>query len=53
MKVLYISGYSENDISDQGVLEPGLDVVQKPFTKLTLVKKVRDMLDSESPGSLS
>lgn len=44
--VLYVSGYSENDISDQGVIDPGLDVLQKPFSKLSLVRKVREMLDS-------
>jgi CheY-like chemotaxis protein len=42
VRVLYISGYSENDISDQGVIDPGLDVLQKPFT----------MLDGGSGGSL-
>jgi len=52
VRVLFISGYSENDISDQGVVEPGLAVLQKPFTKLTLVKKVREMLDGKSGGSL-
>jgi signal transduction histidine kinase len=45
MKVLYVSGYSENDISDQGVVEPGLEVLQKPFTKQSLIRKVREMLD--------
>jgi len=29
-----------------------LAVLQKPFTKLTLVKKVREMLDGKSGGSL-
>jgi signal transduction histidine kinase len=52
VKVLYVSGYSENDISDQGVLEPGLDVLQKPFSKVTLLRKVRDILDGKGGGSL-
>ncbi len=47
MKVLYVSGYSENDISDQGVIEPDLEVLQKPFTKQILVRKVRGMLEGE------
>jgi FixJ family two-component response regulator len=46
MKVLYVSGYSENDISDQGVLDDGLDVLQKPFTHQSLIRKVRQMLDA-------
>jgi CheY-like chemotaxis protein len=47
MKILYVSGYSENDISDQGVLDSGLDVLQKPFTRQTLGQKVREILDAE------
>jgi signal transduction histidine kinase/CheY-like chemotaxis protein len=45
MKVLYVSGYSDNDISDQGVLDPSLDVLQKPFTQQILISKVRELLD--------
>ena len=52
VKVLFVSGYSENDISDQGVLEPGIDVLQKPFAKSILIRKIREMLDGESGGSL-
>jgi len=44
MKVLFVSGYSENDISDQGVIEPDLEVLQKPFTHQVLVRKVQAML---------
>jgi len=47
MKTLYVSGYSENDISDQGVLDPGLVVLQKPFTQQSLERKIREILDSE------
>ena len=50
MKVLYVSGYSENDISDQGVVEPGLDVLQKPFTQEVLTRKVREILDGSPAG---
>jgi signal transduction histidine kinase/ActR/RegA family two-component response regulator len=46
MKILFVSGYSENDISDQGVLDPGLEVLQKPFTHQSLVRKVREILAS-------
>jgi len=44
MKVLFVSGYSENDISDQGVIEPNLDVLQKPFTQQILIRKISSML---------
>ncbi len=47
MKVLYVSGYSDNDISDQGVLDAGLVVLQKPFTQQSLGRKVRELLDGE------
>ena len=46
MKILYVSGYSENDISDQGVLDSGLVVLQKPFTRHVLGQKVREILDA-------
>jgi CheY-like chemotaxis protein len=48
MKVLYVSGYSENDISDQGVIDPNLDVLQKPFTQQVLMRKVCELLDGEA-----
>ena len=38
LKVLYMSGYSEN-------LEPGLDFLEKPFTSADLLKRVRAALD--------
>jgi signal transduction histidine kinase/ActR/RegA family two-component response regulator len=50
LKILYVSGYSDNDISAQGVLEPGLVVLQKPFTQQSLSRKVRELLDSDVPA---
>lgn len=47
LKVLFVSGYSESDITDQGVGEAGLEVLQKPFTKMALIRRVREMLDGE------
>ena len=38
LKVLYMSGYSENS-------EPGLDLLEKPFTSADLLKRVRAALD--------
>ncbi|MEO7934007.1 MAG: ATP-binding protein [Chthoniobacterales bacterium] len=45
MKALYVSGYSENDISDQGVIDRHLEVLQKPFPPQVLVRRVREYLD--------
>ena len=44
MKVLFVSGYSNNDIGDHGVLDTRIDLLQKPFTPQTLARKVRDVL---------
>jgi signal transduction histidine kinase len=44
MKVLYVSGYSDNDISDHGVLDPRFELLQKPFTPQTLARKIRDVI---------
>ncbi|HSI15046.1 MAG TPA: response regulator, partial [Chthoniobacter sp.] len=47
LKVLFVSGYSESDITEQGVVETSLEVLQKPFTKMALIRRVREMLDGE------
>jgi len=47
MKVIYMSGYTDNAIVQHGVLAPGLNFIQKPFSPEGLAHKVREVLDQE------
>ncbi len=47
LKVLYMSGYTDNIIAHHGVLDEGAHFVQKPFSSQALAVKVREALDNE------
>jgi two-component system, cell cycle sensor histidine kinase and response regulator CckA len=46
LKVLFTSGYSDNAIVRHGILRPGVHFIQKPFTIVALLQKIREVLDS-------
>jgi PAS domain S-box-containing protein len=45
IKVMYMSGYTENAIGHNGTLDAGITLLQKPFTLHALKAKVREVLD--------
>ncbi len=44
IRVLFMSGYTDNVITTGGMLEKGLAFLQKPFSPSTLAQKVREVL---------
>ena len=44
LNVLYMSGYAHVMTDANGILEPGLAFLQKPFTTMGLLQKVREVL---------
>jgi len=45
IKLLYVSGYTGDMIAHQGVLDPGITLLSKPFSKEALLTTVRGVLD--------
>ncbi len=50
LKVLFITGYAENAVIGNGHLEPGMQVITKPFAMEALANKVRGMIDASKAG---
>ncbi|MDB4932326.1 MAG: Blue-light-activated protein, partial [Myxococcaceae bacterium] len=50
LRVLYMSGYTDEAIVQHGVLNPGVALLNKPFTLGTLATKLREVLDRRAEG---
>jgi PAS domain S-box-containing protein len=46
VRIVFMSGYTDNAITHQGVLDEGIAYIQKPFTPQTLAEKIRQILES-------
>ena len=53
MRVLYMSGYTENAIVTHGVLHADVGFLQKPFKVDQMVRKIRETLDKAQPASVA
>ncbi len=51
IKVLFTTGYARNAIVHQGRLDPGVELITKPFTRIQLASRIRDVLDVPVGGS--
>jgi len=47
LKALFMSGYTGRVITNHGVMEEGLNYIQKPFSSKALAAKIRDVLDND------
>jgi hypothetical protein len=50
-KVLYTTGYTRNAVVHSGVLDPGVELIGKPFTIEELAARVRNLLDAPNAPS--
>jgi PAS domain S-box-containing protein len=53
VKILYMSGYTENVVGHNGMLDAGVRLLQKPFNLRDLKSKVREVLDATTPSEVA
>jgi len=46
LQVLFITGYAENAVLNNGYLEPGMAVLTKPFSMDTMAERIRSMIET-------
>jgi two-component SAPR family response regulator len=46
VKILYMSGYTDDAISRHGVLDPGIAFLQKPFRRDDLTRRIAEILQT-------
>ena len=51
LPVLFATGYTNNAIVHQGRLDPGVNLLTKPYTRDDLARKIRQILDGRPPGA--
>src|SRR5579863_3610047 len=52
IKILFMSGYSEDAITQHGRLDPDVELIEKPFSSQQLAARVRIMLAADIGGSV-
>ncbi len=53
LPVLYMSGYAQTVLDTQGALDPGINLVEKPFSENDLLSRVRHVIDPGPPDTPS
>ncbi|MDD9302872.1 MAG: response regulator [Desulfobacter sp.] len=50
IKVIFVSGHTDHHIVHNGMLDPGVTFLQKPYSPNLLAEKIREVLSTSGPG---